>query len=259
MLKRVALRVVISFLRFLLLSGFLLVPNAYANMSDECVILLHGLGRTERSMGKIEDRLQDTGYRVWNAGYKSTKYPVHVLSMDSIGEGLGFCQHKQAGKIHFVTHSLGGILVRYYLQEHSIDQLGRIVMLAPPNQGSEVADELRQFTWFEELLGPSAVVLGTGEDDLPRSLKPIPGEIGVIAGNATSDPWFSPMIPGEDDGKVSVASTRLQEMQDFLVVPEGHTFIMRDRQVISQVLNFLQQGKFSPLPPSRDSSDSEDR
>lgn len=241
----------------LLATIYMLLPSAHADTGEECVILLHGLGRTERSMNKIEDQLQDAGYRVWNAGYKSTKSSIPELSDSSISEGLGYCRNKQGQKIHFVTHSLGGILVRYYLQEHAVENLGRIVMLAPPNQGSEVADELRKFEWFGELLGPAALALGTAKEDIPKSLEPIPGEIGIIAGNSTSDPWFSPMIPGEDDGKVSVESTRLEEMRDFLIVPESHTFIMRDGEVIKQIMAFLREGKFSPLPPSRGSLDSE--
>lgn len=243
-------RINTSFLLFFLLVS---VAPVYADRSDECVILLHGLGRTERSMIKIEDRLQDAGYRVWNLGYESTEHPISFLSESTIAKGLKYCEQKRTQFIHFVTHSLGGILVRYFLQDGHIEKLGRIVMLAPPNQGSEVADELSQFGWFEELLGPAAVALGTGEQSLPNRLTPIPGEIGVIAGNATSDPWFSPMIPGEDDGKVSVKRAQLDEMSDFLVVDAGHTFIMRKRAIIEQVLYFLQHGRFNHPLPSRDS------
>ena len=236
-----------------LLGCLILFGAVFPVNAQDCVILLHGLGRTERSMGKLEDSLQDEGYRVWNLGYESTRHPIPELAETAIDEGLAYCAHKQASSVHFVTHSLGGILVRYYLQGHKIEDLGRIVMLAPPNKGSEVADELKRFEWFGELLGPAALALGTDAASLPAQLAPIPGEIGVIAGNATSDPWFSPMIPGEDDGKVSVARTRLAEMQDFLVVDAGHTFIMRKPAVIKQVLHFLQQGVFSHPPPSRDS------
>ena len=219
----------------------------------ECTILLHGLGRTERSMNKLEQRLLASGYQVWNGGYASTSASIPVLSERAIGSGLRDCEARQAETIHFVTHSLGGILVRHYLQSNEIRSLGRIVMLAPPNAGSEVADELKKFSWFGELLGPAALALGTDADSLPNRLAPIPGEIGIIAGNSTSDPWFSPMIPGEDDGKVSVSRTRLPEMKDFLVVDAGHTFIMRDELVIGQVLQFLRQGRFNHPPLSRDS------
>lgn len=204
-------------------------------------------------MDKLERQLLDAGYRVWNDGYESTAFPIPELSERAIGSGLRTCREAPADNIHFVTHSLGGILVRQYLQSREIRELGRIVMLAPPNRGSEVVDALKQFSWFGELLGPAATALGTDADSLPNRLRPIPGEIGIIAGNTTSDPWFSPMIPGEDDGKVSVARTRLAEMQDFLVVDAGHTFIMRNPTVIDQVLRFLRQGHFSRPLLSRDS------
>jgi triacylglycerol lipase len=230
-----------------------------ARIPRDCVIVLHGMGRTERSMSKIEDRLQEAEYLVWNHKYESTSETIASLSESSIGDGLRFCALKQAEKVHFVTHSLGGILVRNYLQDKEIDNLGRIVMLAPPNRGSEVVDALREYRLYGVVMGPAGLALGTGSDSLPNQLKPISGEIGVIAGNSTSDPWFSPIIPGEDDGKVSVERAKLEEMKDFLVVDSGHTSIMRDDEVIDQILYFLQEGKFNLQLPSRDSSDYEGR
>jgi triacylglycerol lipase len=232
---------------------FINVP-LYADESRECVIVLHGMGRTERSMSKIEDRLQDEGYLVWNQRYASTRDSIAELSDSAIEEGLEFCARKQVRTINFVTHSLGGILVRYYLQDRSIDTLGRIVMLAPPNQGSEVVDALDEYSLYASVMGPAGMALGTGKDSLPNQLQPVAGEIGIIAGNISSDPWFSPIIPGVDDGKVSVERAKLAEMSDFIVVDSGHTFIMRDSRVIDQIVNFLQQGKFAPQSPSPDSS-----
>jgi len=220
----------------------------------ECVIVLHGMGRTERSMSKIEDRLQDEGYLVWNQRYASTKESIAELSESAIGEGLEFCAHKQVRTVNFVTHSLGGILVRHYLQDRNIDTLGRIVMLAPPNQGSEVVDALDEYSLYANVMGPAGMALGTGQNSLPNQLQPIAGEIGIIAGSFSSDPWFSPIIPGGDDGKVSVERAKLAEMSDFIVVESGHTFIMRDSEVIDHIVNFLQEGEFNPQLPSPDSS-----
>jgi triacylglycerol lipase len=240
----------------LLLVCFLLSNTlVYADQLRECVIVLHGMARTERSMSKIEDRLQDEGYQVWNQRYASTKAPISELSASAIGEGLDFCAHKQAKKIHFVTHSLGGILIRYYLQDHNIDILSRIVMLAPPNQGSEVVDALDEYSLYAYLMGPAGMALGTDPGSLPNQLRPIPGEIGIIAGTSSSDPWFSPIIPGVDDGKVSVERAKLAEMSDFILVDSGHTFIMRDAKVIDQIVTFLRDGRFHPQVPSPDSSD----
>lgn len=210
----------------------------------ECVILLHGLGRTSLSMLGIESVLSGAGYYVANSGYDSRAGDIEGLADSAITAALNECAAWHAARIHFVTHSLGGILVRQYLQDHSIDGLGRIVMLAPPNQGSEVADLLRDNSLYRFATGPAGQQLGTGAQSVPLRLQPIPGEIGVIAGDSSSDPWFSPSIPGDDDGKVSVQRARLAEMQDFLVVDNGHTFIMHDDTVQEQVLHFLQTGRF---------------
>jgi triacylglycerol lipase len=230
-----------------------LLISAQAEVSRECVIVLHGLGRTERSMSKIEDRLQDENYLVWNQSYESRSQTIEHLSESSIGEGLNFCAKKNAGMIHFVTHSLGGILVRQYFQDVNLENLGRIVMLSPPNKGSEIVDVLGDFRLYALTMGPAGLALGTAADSVPNSLKPIAGEIGIITGNSTSDPWFSPIIPGPDDGKVSVQSAKLSEMKDFLIVDAGHTLIMRDEEVIDQILFFLKHGQFNPQSPFRDS------
>ena len=211
---------------------------------SSCVILLHGLGRTGDSMNEIAKSLKASGYQVWNETYPSRDKPVGELAIEAITPALEFCQANDIKQIHFVTHSLGGILVRYYLQDHDIDQLGRIVMLSPPNKGSEIADQLKEFKLYQFVTGPAGQQLGTDARSIPNQLEPIDGEIGVIIGNSTSDPWFSWLIPGEDDGKVSVARARLDEMKDFLVVEQGHTFIMKKPQVIEQIKYFLRQGEF---------------
>ncbi len=219
-----------------------------ASHAEECVVVLHGMGRTAYSMHKIEDRLFEEGYSVWNESYPSTDESIAKLAQSAVGDGIQFCAEQQAQNIHFVTHSLGGILVRTYLQDNTVERLGRIVMLAPPNQGSEIAEILKPYSLYEMAMGPAGQALGTSQDSLPNQLKPIAGEIGIIAGNVSSDPWFSPLIPGDDDGKVSVERTKLPEMRDFLETESGHTFIMRSDQVIEQVVLFLRDGRFSPDP-----------
>jgi triacylglycerol lipase len=229
-----------------LLATLSVLPGAgFGSNTHECVIVLHGLGRTASSMTPIENALENKNYRVWNESYPSTSGNIEDLSTAAIDEGLKFCITNDAVVIHFVTHSLGGILVRQYLQHNTIARLGRVVMLSPPNQGSEVVDLLNEYSLYQLVLGPAAGQLGTDENSPVRQLKPVKAEIGIITGDNTSDPWFSPVIPGEDDGKVSVESAKLDEMSDFITVHNGHTFIMRDKQVISQILYFLEHGRFS--------------
>jgi triacylglycerol lipase len=214
------------------------------NLKNECVIVLHGMGRTKFAMRKVEKTLAADGYTVWNRSYPSTKKPIEALAAEHITKGLNYCRRTGGDKIHFVTHSLGGILVRQYLQTNTIENLDKIVMLSPPNKGSEIADNLKDIKLYRWMMGPAGQQLGTEADSLPNTLGRIDATVGIITGNSSSDPWFSPFIPGEDDGKVSVQSARLEEMTDFLVVEAGHTFIMSNRSVLEQIRHFLKKGTF---------------
>jgi len=209
-------------------------------LATDCVVLLHGLGRTSASMSKIEAALRNAGYAVWNQSYRSTKSDIMTLGNEAVEPAASYCQQYET--LHFVSHSLGGILVRAYLQEKPFD--GRIVMISPPNRGSEIPDVLRELRLFQILLGPAAQELGTEPASVPNTLGKIEGQIGVITGDSSADPFFSWLIPGPDDGKVSVESAKLEEMTDFLVVPYGHTFIMQKKSVVEQVVWFLDNGRF---------------
>lgn len=240
----------------LFLSGWMLLSMQSAKADalpvvsqaqSDCVVLLHGLRRSAWAMSRIEDSLTEAGYQVYNQDYPSTSAPVESLARQEIAQALDWCRQQDVARVHFVTHSMGGILVRSYLQEHSIPELGRVVMLAPPNHGSEVVDRMQDWWLFRKLTGPAGQQLGTGPEGIAARLRPVAGEIGVIAGTRTVDPWLSWIIPGEDDGKVSLPSTRLKEMRDYLEVPASHAFIMRKRAVIKQVLTFLQHGYFASL------------
>lgn len=210
----------------------------------ECVIVLHGLARTNRSMNKITGYLQNRGYRVFNTSYPSTKFKIERLADTAVRQAIEKCQTDASGQIHFVTHSMGGILVRYFLNRHKIPRIGRIVMLCPPNQGSEIVDKLGQSWLFKAINGPAGNQLGTDSKGILATLSPIEPEIGIIAGNKTLNPFTSLLIPGENDGKVSVYRAKLVGMKDFLVVPHSHTFIMQSPLVLRQVAYFLQYGKF---------------
>ncbi len=216
--------------------------NVWAN--DTCVIILHGLGRTKWSMYLMERSLRKAGYMVWNESYPSTDETIADLAKDHLSKGLVYCNENNASQVHFVTHSMGGILLRQYFQTHPAPKSSRAVMLASPNQGSEIVDVLKDYWIFSASTGPAGQQLGTEENSLPKQLAPIALHIGIIAGESSSDPWFSPLISGSDDGKVSVESTKLEEMADFFVVDSGHTFIMNNRSVIEQSIYFLKHGKF---------------
>ncbi len=212
--------------------------------SQEHVILLHGLCRSSRSMIPMEKALSQAGYTVLNVDYPSRTASIDKLSDTAVGTAVHKCHQGKAIAIHFVTHSLGGILVRSYLARHAIPNLGRVVMLGPPNQGSEVVDRLGSFWLFQRINGPAGNELGTGTDSTPNQLGAATFCVGVIAGNRSVNWINSLMIPGCDDGKVSVERTKLAGMADHVVIPATHPFLMRNAIAIQQTIHFLRTGGF---------------
>ncbi|WP_207691683.1 esterase/lipase family protein [Desulfonema limicola] len=211
---------------------------------NECVILLHGMGRTSFSMKKLDKFLSGRGYKTVNLGYPSTRESIAAIAEKYIPQAIDRCNEFQPGKIHFVTHSLGGIIVRQYLQNNSLPSGSRVVMISPPNKGSELADYMKDFWLYKWINGPAGQELGTGPNSTPNILNPVNADIGIITGNKSFNPLFSQLIPGPDDGKVSVKRTKLKEMQDFIVIPASHTFIMQNSITLKQVSYFLANGRF---------------
>lgn len=209
---------------------------------QSCVFVLHGLARRASSMDDLCGALAHAGFHAENVAYPSTEgtFDEMVSALaTAVAERSQTC-----GEIHFVGYSLGALVVRGYLARSTPPHLGRVVLLAPPNHGSEIVDEIGWSWTFRALMGRTASRLGTGADSLARSLPPPSFPVGVIAG----DRWINVLgwlfIPGVHDGTVSVASARLDGMTDFLLVHRTHTFLMDAPEVAAATIAFLRSGRF---------------
>ena len=212
-------------------------------MSRDYVVLLHGLGRTRLSMAVPQLRLKSAGFDVINIHYPSRSRPIEQLA-EAVQCELGRQIEDHSRRVHFLTHSLGGIVVRALLAGHELEaNLGNVVMLAPPNQGSQLANRLGDSQLFHAVTGPAGQQIRAGPASVASRLGPVDYIVGVIAGNRPINP-LTRLLDSESDGKVTLEEARLEGMTDFLTVPRGHTFIMNDATVLDQAIHFFRNGKF---------------
>jgi len=218
-----------------------------ADGERDMVVLLHGLGRSSWAMWLLAKRLRDAGFLVERVGYSSLlQSPDEIIA--EVSRQIGACCADQGFRLHFVGHSLGGLVIRAFLQGHRIEHLGRVVLIGTPNQGSVLVDRFQDHCLLE-LLGPSIGALGTDSDGLPSRLGAPDYPVGVIAGRVER-PVDGPLLPGDDDGLVAVESTKLDGMTDFIVVDSGHSALRYDSRVAMQVISFLRHGRFDHSGPA---------
>jgi pimeloyl-ACP methyl ester carboxylesterase len=210
------------------------------------VVLLHGLARSASSMQHMAEALEGAGYRTCNIDYPSREHPIAELASRFVAPEIARCVLNASEPVNFVTHSLGGIIVRELARSGQVQTFGRVVMLGPPNQGSEIVDALGDWYIFEAINGPAGGELGSSASSVPRQLGPASFQVGIVAGNRSIN-WINSfaLIPGPDDGKVAVEHTKLENMQDFIIVEASHPFLMRDRVAMEQTIQFLASGCFS--------------
>jgi len=215
--------------------------------SRDGVVLLHGIARTSRSFRRMQAAMEDVGFATLNLGYPSRRKPLETLAED-VHPAISRFAGKIEGAVHFVGHSMGGLLTRVYLARYRPPRLGRVVMLGTPNGGSEIADRLRGVAAYRAYFGPAGQQLTTVRDAALTAMLPaVDYPVGIIAGNRSIDPISSTfLLPRPNDGRVSVRNTRLDGMADHIVIPAAHPWLMRNTLAIEQTIAFLSDGRFTP-------------
>jgi pimeloyl-ACP methyl ester carboxylesterase len=206
------------------------------------VVLLHGILRTRRSMADLERFLQRAGYATLNIGY-SSKYSLEQLT-ELLHEKIAAFASMVPGELHFVGHSMGGLLIRAYIKRFPPEKLGRVVMLATPNHGSELVDVMKDWWLYKVVYGESGQQLSTSEDGFEQTLGKVTYELGIIAGDRPLSTISTKFFGQPNDGKVSVASTKMTGMTDHIVLHTSHTLMLVNKAVREQTLYFLQHGRF---------------
>lgn len=230
---------------FLFLTSLALAGSAAAApppATNEYVILLAGLNGSTLNMKRIEWNLRRAGYHVINLPYRSHYGGIAALATHYLAPAV--VRLPANARIHFVTHSLGAIILRQYLSAHPLPNLGRVVMIAPPNAGTPIVDFFRRRALGRLFLGPAGCELGTQSTDTPRRLGQPDFSFGVIAGDFTLSPLAHWLLPGASDGTVPLASTKLAGMNDFLIVHSRHTLMLWRKQTLQAVRTYLETGHF---------------
>ena len=196
------------------------------------------------SFRKMQASLEAAGFATLNIDYPSRRHALEALA-EYIHPAVALFSAGSEGQLHFVGHSMGGLLTRVYISKYRPERLGRVVMLGTPNGGSQIADRLRNVAPYRAWFGPAGAQLGTRRDAATSALfPPVDFPVGIIAGNRSVDPVASLFLPKPHDGRVSVANTKLDGMADHIVIGTSHPWLPGNRLAIAQTIAFLRDGKF---------------
>ncbi|MBR1284261.1 alpha/beta fold hydrolase [Bradyrhizobium sp. AUGA SZCCT0177] len=212
--------------------------------NNDGVILLHGISRTALSFRKMQTALEAAGFATLNIDYPSRHHALEPLA-EHIHPAVTHLAAGIAGQLHFVGHSMGGLLARVYISRYRPQHLGRVVMLGTPNGGSEIADRLKNVSLYRAWFGPASEQLVTRRDAATGALfPPVDYPVGIIAGNRSLDPTAALFLQKPHDGPVSVENTKLDGMTDHIVIGTAHPWLPRNNAAIAQTIAFLRDGRF---------------
>lgn len=234
-------RKILFFILLMILTGCGHIPVHYGG--EESVIVIHGFARRAQSMETLAYEVHKAGYEVRNVGYSSINQSVEEVKTEVFKKFDQYISENPDKKIHFAGHSLGGLLVRAYLDQKQLKNLGAVVLMGTPNRGTSLVNQYED-KWYFSWLGPIIAELGVDNSKFLKTLKPPYYTVGVIAGSKPYSRWSSGTIEGQNDGLVAVESTKLEGMNDFIVIDVNHSRMKRDPRVIEQVIYFLKNSKF---------------
>lgn len=208
----------------------------------QTVIILHGIAKSAAQMRPLANHLHARGYDVYNLDYPSNKHDLATLIRILTSRILALTT--SSNPVHFVGFSMGGLLTRGILHAYRPRSLGRVVQLAPPNQGSSLADRIKDFWLYHKWFGPAGQQLHTTQHTIDHLFGPIDYELGVIAGKQRFDLSIAWAFDGPNDGRVAIKHTKVDGMKEHIVIPAHHARFPMNQAVIDQCCHFLQYGYF---------------
>lgn len=219
------------------------IKTTWKNYKMHVLILVHGINKSSKVLTGLEKFVGKQGFEVLNIDYPSTKFPIEHL-IDIVHLHIHQKLQQEYSNVSFVGFSMGGLIIRAYLHKYKISNLGKVVLVGTPNQGSEVADFLKNNKLYQKLYGPAGQQLITEQEEFSEIFGSVYYECGIIAGSLPLDPCFVFMRGKPNDGKVTVESTKIENMRDHVIVKVPHWYQSRSKKIWFNILHFLKHSSF---------------